>query len=314
MFRRSFRSHDHHQARVEKNIKLKKQAYGFARDGAGSGYAQDSYHSNSHHVHSTSPPAHSAAYSKKTIRHPAPASPVVTITVGRQGRLFAAHEDVLCQSPFFAAVCRKQALGRGTKRVLLPDEDPAVFSAVLEYLYKKDYYPRLLLNKATGTYSLEDAVPAAAEALSSPQLRSSPASSLPTTGSSNGRSSVEATIYLHDQTQPLLRDTVIYCAGEHYGLEGLKVLAIRKQGLQSGIKVGTILRSAQYAYANTPDSDSRLRAHYLALIIRCRRTFKRSGTLQADMEAGGSKLYFDLFVALCNHVDDVMSIGDGGMF
>lgn len=105
----------------------------------------------------------------------------------------------------------------------------------------------------------------------------------------------------------LLRDTVVYCAAERYGLDELKRLALRKQGLQSGIPVDVILRSARYAYDNTPDTESRLRAHYLALIIRSRKTFKRSGTMQMEMEAGG-KLFFDLFVAMCNHMDDIMEI------
>lgn len=61
------------------------------------------------------------------------------------------------------------------------------------------------------------------------------------------------------------------------------------------------MSSARYAYANTPDNDSKLRAHYLALIIRSRSTFKRSGTMQMEMETGG-KLFFDLFVAMCNHM------------
>lgn len=74
---------------------------------------------------------------------------------------------------------------------------------------------------------------------------------------------------------------------------------------ESGIPCSTILSSARYAYANTPDTDSKLRAHYLALIIRSRATFKRSGTMQLEMFNGGSQLFFDLFVALCNHVDDV---------
>jgi len=30
--------------------------------------------------------------------------------------------------------------------------------------------------------------------------------------------------------------------------------------------------------------------------------------MQAEMESGG-KLFFDLFVALCNHVDDIVDIG-----
>ena len=105
----------------------------------------------------------------------------------------------------------------------------------------------------------------------------------------------------------ILRDTVIYCAAEKYGLDELKRLALRKQGLQTGIQVDVILRSARYAYDNTPDTESRLRAHYLALIIRSRKTFKRSGTMQMEMERGG-KLFFDLFVAMCNHVDDVVEL------
>lgn len=30
--------------------------------------------------------------------------------------------------------------------------------------------------------------------------------------------------------------------------------------------------------------------------------------MQLEMHSGGSQLFFDLFVALCNHVDDVSSI------
>lgn len=75
----------------------------------------------------------------------------------------------------------------------------------------------------------------------------------------------------------------------------------------TGIQCNTILLSARYAYANTSDNDSKLRAHYLALIIRSRNTFKRSGTMQMEMFNGGSQLFFDLFVALSNHVDDIQS-------
>jgi len=110
-----------------------------------------------------------------------------------------------------------------------------------------------------------------------------------------------STIYHPTHNLSLLKDTLVYCAADRYGLDELKRLSLRKQGLQSGIACGTILASARYAYANTPDSDSKLRAHYLALIIRSRGTFKRSGTMQAEMEKGGG-LWFDLFVAMCNHM------------
>jgi len=218
-------------------------------------------------------------------------SPIVTLAVGREARLFAAHEEVLMQSAFFQRACRDQYLDAQSKRVSIPVEEPEVFSAVLEYLYKGDYYPRLLHNKQRNAWELEDAA-------RSPD---------PSEKNQAGRGAVEPTMYVHSASQHLLRDTVIYCAADRYGLEELKRLALRKQGLQSGIDVGTILRSARYAYDNTPDSDSRLRAHYLALIIRCRRTFKRSGTMQAEMENGG-KLFFDLFVALSNHLDDVVDL------
>jgi len=216
-------------------------------------------------------------------------SPIITLVVGKEQRLFAAHEDVLCLSPFFAAACRGRFREAFTKRISLPDEDPAVFSCVLEYLYKGDYYPRLLLNKRRNSWELEDAQVAQQQK------------------AYGGRGEVECTIFIPEVGGAVLKDTVIYCTADKFGLDELKRLALRKQGLQTGIEVSTILRSARYAYDNTPDSDSKLRAHYLALIIRSRKTFKRSGTMQMEMERGG-KLFFDLFVAMCNHMDDIVDI------
>jgi hypothetical protein len=230
----------------------------------------------------------------------------------------------------------------GGRRIALPDEEPEVFSAVLEYLYKGDYYPRLLHDRQRGSWQLEGSLPSPSAPPRRPAGTSypSPAPTEYATPPGGGRAgnlaadttsstagsprvggapaAVEATVYLSSAGCHILRDTVVYCAAERYGLGELQRLALRKQGLQSGIDVGTILRSAQYAYAHTPDSDSRLRAHYLALIIRCRKTFKRSGTMQAEMERcgadaygpGGGKLFFDLFVALCNHLDDVIDAGN----
>jgi hypothetical protein len=68
---------------------------------------------------------------------PALTSSIITIVVGREQRLFAAHEDVLGHSPYFAAVCHDQFFDGGSdRRILLPDEEPEIFSCVLEYLYK----------------------------------------------------------------------------------------------------------------------------------------------------------------------------------
>jgi hypothetical protein len=123
---------------------------------------------------------------------------------------------------------------------------------------------------------------------------------------SNGGGATAA-VFRSEYGGEVLRDTVIYCVAEKFGLEKLKHLALRKQGLISGLDVPVLLRSARFAYDNTPDSDSKLRAHYLALIIRSRRIFKRSGTMQMEMELGG-KLFFDLFVAMANHMDDIAGI------
>jgi hypothetical protein len=98
-------------------------------------------------------------------------------------------------------------------------------------------------------------------------------------------------------TNPLFNS----CAAQKYTLPTLARLSLRKQGLHTNISVSTILSSARFAYAHTPDTESRMRAHYLALIVRSRSTFMRSGTMQMEMERGGL-LFFDLFVALCNHM------------
>ncbi|KAK3337412.1 hypothetical protein B0T19DRAFT_397037 [Cercophora scortea] len=209
-----------------------------------------------------------------------PISAIITLVIGQEQRIFAAHEHVLNLSPFFQAVLQNQMMDFQNKKISLPDEEPEIFSSVLEYLYKGDYYPRLVHNKKRNSWEMEQ-----------------PAE--------DGRA--ESTIYHRGVDGELLKDTVIYCAAEKYGLEELKRVALRKQGLQSGIQASTILSSARYAYANTPETDSKLRAHYLALIIRSRSTFKRSGTMQMEMLNGGSQLFFDLFVALCNHVDDISS-------
>jgi hypothetical protein len=184
--------------------------------------------------------------------------------VGPEQRLFAAHEDILSTSPFFSTLCRGQFLESGAKRVNLPDELPEVFSSVLEFLYKGDYYPRLVHNKRRNAWELEDVAT-----------------------THGGRGAAESTVFHPGTGQVLLKDTLLYCTAERYGLAELKRVALRKQGLQSGIQCSTILASARYAYANTPDDDSKLRAHYLSLIIRSRSTFKRSGTMQMEMENGG---------------------------
>jgi hypothetical protein len=101
-----------------------------------------------------------------------------------------------------------------TKRISLPDEDPAIFSSVLEFLYKGDYFPRLVHNKRRNSWELES------------------------TGNDD-QAAPESTVYLHGIDGDLLKDTVLYCAAERYGLSELKKLALRKQGLRKSCPTHT---------------------------------------------------------------------------
>lgn len=50
-------------------------------------------------------------------------SPIVTLIVGMDQRLFVAHEDILSRSPFFAAILQEQVVEDNmNKAVVLPDE------------------------------------------------------------------------------------------------------------------------------------------------------------------------------------------------
>jgi hypothetical protein len=49
-------------------------------------------------------------------------SPIVTLIVGHDQRLFAAHEDVLSLSPFFKAALKGQFFESASKKVELLDE------------------------------------------------------------------------------------------------------------------------------------------------------------------------------------------------
>lgn len=109
-------------------------------------------------------------------------SAIITVCVGPEQRLFAGHEDMLSRSTYFASLLKSQfyeSPNPGGRRINLPDESPEVLSAVLEYLYKGDYYPKLLHSKRKDTWEIE------------------------------GNSDAEATVFHHAVRQPLLKDTAV---------------------------------------------------------------------------------------------------------
>jgi len=130
-----------------------------------------------------SSPAKSQASSSPT--SPNLNSAIVTVSVGPAHRLFAAHEDVLTKSPYFAQACRAQFFEASGKRIDLPNEEPEVFSAVLEYLYKGDYTPKLIYDKKRSSWLLDD-------------------------GDGRMNAQGESTVQSNGVGGPVLKDTVIY--------------------------------------------------------------------------------------------------------
>lgn len=83
-------------------------------------------------------------------------SAIVTISVGPNQRLFAAHEDILSKSTPLNNHIRAQFFSSpGGKRIELPNEEPEIFSAVLEFLYKGDYSPKLVYDKKRSSWYLD---------------------------------------------------------------------------------------------------------------------------------------------------------------
>ncbi|PHH83703.1 hypothetical protein CDD82_4665 [Ophiocordyceps australis] len=216
----------------------------------------------------------SAETSQSNVMVNHPQSPIISLFVGARQRLFAVHRDTLCKSPFFHNTIYNMYEGV-VERISLPNEEPEAFDAVLQYLYSGDYYPRLVHNEQQDSWELE-------------------------------ASDISQGILYHPGLDvDILKDTVVYCSANKYGLEGLKALALRKQALYGDLKCGVVLASARYAYANTPDTEMHLRAHFLTLLVRNRHVFSRSGTMQHELYNGGTLFFFDLFVAMCNFIDDV---------
>lgn len=113
-------------------------------------------------------------------------SAIITVSAGPEQRLFAAHEEVLCHSPYLASLCQ-QVFYDSSKKIELPEIDPQIFSCVLEYLYKGDYYPRLEFDKRRKSWLLQDAADAQARA-----------------------GTVEITVYDQGMPVSVLKDSVIY--------------------------------------------------------------------------------------------------------
>lgn len=66
-------------------------------------------------------------------------SPIVTLRVGPEGTEFRTYEDTLCQLPFFRAALQGQFREASEKTISMPEDEPEVISALVEFMYVGRY-------------------------------------------------------------------------------------------------------------------------------------------------------------------------------
>lgn len=66
-------------------------------------------------------------------------SPVVTLLVGTDNIEFHAYEATLCRVPFFRAALQGEFKEAIEKKITLPEDEPEIFSALIEHLYTGTY-------------------------------------------------------------------------------------------------------------------------------------------------------------------------------
>lgn len=66
-------------------------------------------------------------------------SSVVTLVAGEQGVEFHACENALCTLPFFSAAFQGGFKEASEKRITMPEDDPEIVAALIEFLYNGTY-------------------------------------------------------------------------------------------------------------------------------------------------------------------------------
>lgn len=83
-------------------------------------------------------------------------SPVITLLVGADNVQFHASEATLCRVAFFRAALQGEFREAAEKKITLPEEEPEVFSALIEHLYNGTY---TYTYNPTTTTALDDTTP-----------------------------------------------------------------------------------------------------------------------------------------------------------
>ncbi|KAI9700350.1 MAG: hypothetical protein M1836_002365 [Candelina mexicana] len=69
-------------------------------------------------------------------------SPIFSVLVGPEKILMTAHKEVLCQSPVLRCMCTGPFVESSAKALILSEDDPAIFTLLMEYLYSGTYDPK----------------------------------------------------------------------------------------------------------------------------------------------------------------------------
>ena len=160
---------------------------------------------------------------------------MINLLVGPDKTEFQAHEAVLRRSPFFSSAFDSSFNGPSSPHspriVELPEEDPDIFAAVLQFLYQDDFFPRLLRHPASQKPELEYRDPDAA-----------------------------------NRVGPMMKLARIYFAADRIGLQGLMRLAARKVRKLMPVSAKSYLMFARFVYENTSDTDDILRPYAISYV------------------------------------------------
>lgn len=165
---------------------------------------------------------------------------MVKVKVGSK-ETFYAHEGILSKSVFFERALNGEFLEATTREVLLPDDEPEIFSSVLEYLYSEEYAPRLGFSKT---------VKKIVDQYRTPQSIESTFQTLPCIFGSTPKS--------EDIALAALRHAKIYCLADKLELKGLQALVITKLRLCGPLAGVDFLTVASYLLQNSYDFDGSL--------------------------------------------------------
>lgn len=164
---------------------------------------------------------------------------MVKVLVGGKNTFYA-HEGILSKSAFFERALNGGFKEATTREVLLPDDEPEIFSSVLEYLYGEEYAPRLKFHKTVKVLS----------GCKSHSYVDSNFQTLPCIFGSSPK--------YDDIASAALRHAKIYCLADKLGLKALQALVITKLRLCGPLVGVDFLAVASYLMQNSSDSDGSL--------------------------------------------------------